>query len=191
MTESDLVPLQCSPETLAALATRLTRFGPAEGAPDWLVSAVWLCTDDCHYLATSFTNVLSDGYVARPLNIHTPQALASEVEREIPDIEDRLKGRGSNVSLPQACGHFGAPDSLHIWDPAPYSTKVLIRVAERLLTTRRVACGLIFESERARSVLVGTDTATMAMVASEDETLIRRYRKDCEEVPAADFSGFA
>ena len=191
MREGDLVPLQCSRQTLAALAAGLSKYGPTEGEPDWLVSGVWLCTDDRNFVATSSTIVLADGYVARTLAVHSPQGLADSVAADLPDIEDRLKARGVNVPLGHACGAFGPPAGLSEWDSAGFSAKVLIRVTERLLTTRRVACGLLFESASGRSLLVGTDTTTMAMVVSEDETLIRRYRQACEEIPADEFTGFA
>ena len=191
MREGDLEPLRCTPEALASLATGLSRFGPAEGDPDWLVSAVWLCTGDRSYLATSFTNVLADGYVARPLHIHTPHEFAGAVEAEMPDIKDRLRSRGNNVALPDVGEDWGPPDTLQAWSTRDYTATVLVRVAERLLTTRRVACGLLFESEDGPSLLVGTDTGSMAMVLSEDEALIRNYCKTCEAVPAAEFSSFA
>ena len=191
MRESDLVPLQCSRQTLAALAAGLSKFGPTEGEPDWLVSGVWLCTSDRNFVATSSTIVLADGYVARTLAVHSPQGLADTVAADLPDIEDRLNARGVNVPLGHACGAFGPPAGLCEWDCVGSSTKVLIRVAERLLTTRRVACGLLFESAAGRSLLVGTDTTTMAMVVSEDEPLIDRYRQACDEVAAAEFSSFA
>ena len=191
MKDGDIVPLKCSSETLAAITAGLSRFGPAGGEPDWLVSGVWLCTADANYLATSFTDVLADGYVARTLNIHSPGELASAVEADLDDIEDRLRGRGNNSSLPRPCGDFGPPESLQSWDSNMVRVKVLLRVAERLLTTHRVACALLFEGRDARLLLVGTDTASLAMVVSEDEELIRRYRDECEEIDAIDFADFA
>lgn len=188
MTDGDIVPLRCSRETLAAVAAGLIRFGPASGEPDWLISGVWLCTEEADYLATSFTDVLADGYVARTLNIHTPSEIASAVEADLDDIEGRLRGRGNNSSLPRPCGDFGPPACLRSWDGRTVSVKVLVRVAERLLTTRRVACALLLRAEDGRQLLVGTDTASLAMVVSEDEMLIRRYREGCEEIDADDFS---
>lgn len=190
MTHGDLIPLQCSREVLATIASGLSRFGRAEGEPDWLVSGVWLCTANGDVLATSFTDVLADGYVARTLNIHSPEALSGAVSAARPDIEGRLRGRGSRILLPAAAS-FCAPKGLQDWEGYPYSTTVLVRVSERLLTTHRVACGLLFQSAVGRMLLVGTDSSTMAMVLSEDEELIGRYRSSCEEIPAADFSGFA
>ena len=190
MEEGDFVPLGCGRETLLALASDLSRWGPAEAEPDWLVSGVWLCTRDAMFLATSFTNVLADGYVARTLNIHRPEYLADVVEKEVPDIEKRLRARGSNGVLPEAQGGFTAPESLRPWDPRPYSTTVLVRVAERLLTTHHVPCGLLFAG-KGRQLLVGTDPSTLAMVVTEDGDLIERYSKGCEEFAAADFRGFA
>lgn len=190
MTDGDLVPMQCSREILGAIAGGLSRFGRAEGEPDWLVSGVWLCTTEGDFLVTSFTNVLSDGYVARTLNIHSPDALSEAVDAALPDIEGRLRSRGSRISLPPAAS-FSAPEELQWWEEDSYSTTVLVRVSERLLTTHRVACGLLFESASGRVLLVGTDSSTMAMVLSEDEELIGRFRSSCQELPAAEFSGFA
>jgi len=191
VTDGDLVPLKCSRETLAEIAAGLCRFGPAGGEPDWLVSGVWLCTRDADFLATSFTNVLDDGYVARTLNIHRPDELASEVEADLDDIEDRLRGRGNNSSLPRPSGDFGPPKSLKGWNTPTLSVSVLVRVANRLLTTHRVPCALLFEGEDGHVLLVGTDTASLAMVVSEDAALIRRYREACEAIDASEFSEFA
>lgn len=191
MTDVDLVPLKCSAEALADIASGLSRFGPAAGAPDWLVSGVWLCTADAEYLATSFTEVLADGYVARTLNIHTPRELIRAVEAELPDIEGRLKGRGNLQSLPQPCGELSPPTTLKHWNRQLASTKVFVRVAERLLATHKVPCALLFEGAEGSKLLVGTDSSTMAMVISEDDSLIEHYRESCEEVAAEDFRDFA
>ncbi len=190
VTDGDLVPLRCSRQTLDAIAGGLSRFGPAAGEPDWLVSGVWLCTENVDYLATSFTVVLADGYVARTLTIHTPSDLARTIEADIDDIEDRLRGRGNNSSLPRPCSDFGPPQSLQSWNAHPMCVKVLIRIAERLLATHRVACALLFKGEDGRLLLVGTDTASLAMVVSEDKALIGRYLAGCEEIDAEDFSDF-
>ena len=190
MEEGDFVPLGCSRETLLALASDLSRWGPAEAEPDWLLSGAWLCTRDAMFLATSFTNVLADGYVARTLNIHSPEQLTAAVEEDLPDIEKRLRARGSNCVLPTDHGELRAPESLERWDSHPYSTTVLVRVAARLLTTHHVPCGLLFAGEGQR-LLVGTDNSTLAMVVSQDDQLIERYAEGCEQIAAADFSGFA
>lgn len=173
-----------------ALASGLSRWGRAEAEPGWLVSGVWLCTREADFLATSFTNVLADGYVARTLNIHRAEELTSAVEEDLPDIEKRLRARGSNGVLPADHCDFRAPETLQPWDPCPYSTDVLVRVAERSLTTHRVPCGLLFEAD-GRRLLVGTDTSTLAMVVSEDDDLIRRYSSACEKIAANEFSEFA
>jgi hypothetical protein len=188
--EGDFVPLGCSRETLLALASDLSRWGPAEAEPDWLVSGAWLCTPDAMFLATSFTNVLADGYVARTLNIHSPEELTAAFDEALPDIEKRLRARGSNCVLPTTHGDVRAPESLQRWDSRPYSTTVLVRVAERVLTTHRIPCGLLFAGEGQR-LLVGTDISALAMVVSQDDQLIERYAEGCEEIAAADFSEFA
>ena len=189
MDDPDLVPLKCSRETLIALASGLSRFGPVEGTPDWLISGVWLCAGDVEFVATSSTEVLGDGYVARRLTICPSEALVSAVEAALPDIEGRLIGRGCNLALPGTDGDFVAPECLATWPAGDYSTTVLVRVAERASTTHRVACGLLFEAGDAQ-LLVGTDLSSLAMVLSDDEALIAKYRVQCEEFAAADFLDF-
>lgn len=186
MDDPNLVPLKCSRETLIALASGLSRFGPVEGTPDWLVSGVWLCTGDVEFIATSSTEVLGDGHVARRLTICSSGALAEEVEAALPDIEGRLIGRGCKLVLPGTDGDFVAPKSLRAWPPGDYSTTVLLRVAQRASTTRKVACGLLFETGEAQ-LLVGTDLSSLAMVLSDDKALIAAYRAQCEEFAAGDF----
>jgi len=182
----DLVPLRCSREVIGAVATDLKRFGPAEGGPDWLVSAVWLCTGDAEYVATASTCVLSDGYIARPLAIEPIQGFVERLGAELPDVSARLLSRGRDFDLP-APDRPPAPASLERWPEGPYATSVLIRVSERAATLHEVACALLFLGEGARQLLVGTDPFTAAMVVSEDEALIARYRQSCESLTAGEY----
>jgi hypothetical protein len=184
---NDLVPLRCRPDTLEALATNLVRFGPAAGAPEWLVSAVWLCTPDADFLATATIEVQSDGYLARPLNIDQPAEVTAGIEAELPDIQGRLISRGSDLDLPPGDAIPGAPANLAVWPAGPYAMSVLVRLAERALVTSRVACALLFAAEGGASFLVGSDSATMAMVFSEDAALIDRYRRGCDELQLGDY----
>src|SRR5699024_2344711 len=101
----------------------------------------------CDVPGNVVTNVLADGYVARTLNIHSPEQLTAAVEEDLPDIEKRLRARGSNCVLPSGDNDVRAPESLERWDSHPYSTTVLVRVAARLLTTHHVPCGLLFAGE--------------------------------------------
>ena len=50
----------------------------------------------------------------------------------------------------------------------------------------RVACALLFRAGD-RSLLVGSDVQTLALVLSEDSELIGRYREDCEALTPADY----
>jgi hypothetical protein len=186
VSEGEFIPLKCRSDVLKALATGLTRFGPAGGAPDWLVSGIWLCTDKAELIATASAEVLADGYLARPLSVCSPQELMAAVESDLPDIEGRLMGRGCNLVLPGTSDEFVAPKSLSKWHAGDYSTSVLIRVVQGASATHRVACGLLFETG-SRKLLAGTDVSSLAMVLSEDPELIGRYRSSCEEVSAADF----
>lgn len=181
MSEGEFVPLKCRRETLAALATGLTRFGPAEGAPDWLVSGIWLCTAEVDFVATASAEVLADGYLARPLTLCSRVELMAAVEAELPDIEGRLLGRGCNLVLPGTSSDFVAPDVLRQWPGGSYSTTVLVRVVRGASATHRVACGLLFEAVD-RQLLAGTDVSSLAMVLSEDSELIERYCKSCERL---------
>ena len=177
--DGEFVGLRCAAETLRAVATRLTRFGPAEGGPDWLVSAVWLCTDDDEFLATASAMVLANGHVARPLNLHRPGELMREVKADLPNVLARLVGRNGDLDAEVNEEVPAPPSSLADWAAGSYTTKVLIRVSERHETRNRIACGLLFERD-GRSLLVGTDPSTLAMVLSEDALLIERYRVECE-----------
>ena len=187
MRADDLVPLGCRADTLAALSTGLARFGPAAGAPDWLVSAVWLCTADQAFLATATVEILGDGYVARPLNLDPPADLAAQVEADLPDIQGRLVGRGSDLGLPSAGAAPTVPPCLKPWPAGPYAMSIMVRVAKRASQTNRIACALLFVSQAGSALLVGTDVPSLAMVLSEDGALIDRYRRSCEELTPAEY----
>lgn len=187
MHADDLVPLGCHADTLTALSTGLTRFGPACGAPDWLVSAVWLCTSNEALIATATVEILGDGYVARPLNVDRPADLTAQVEADLPDVQGRLIGRGSDLGLPSAGGTLAAPPDLLPWPAGPYAMSVMVRLAKRALVTSRIACALLFTTETGGVLLVGTDVSSLAMVLSEDRTLIDRYRRSCDELTLAEY----
>lgn len=172
---------------MVALSDGLTRFGPAQGAPEWLVSAVWLCTADQAFLATATVEILSDGYVARPLNIDRSDDLVAQVESDLPDIRGRLVGHGSGLDLPSVGGGFAVPADLMSWPAGPYAVSVMVRLAKRALITSRIACALLFASEAGSALLVGTDVSSLAMVLSEDVALIDRYRRSCEELTLAEY----
>ena len=186
VSEGEFVPLKCCSDTLMALATGLTRFGPAEGAPDWLVSGVWLCTPQADFVATASAEVLADGYLARPLTVSPRDELLAAVEAELPDIEGRLMGRGCDLVLPRTSSDFAAPGSLREWPDSNYSMKVLVRVVRSASATHRVACGLLFGAMD-RQLLVGTDASSLAMVLSEDPDLIDRYRRNCEALESDEY----
>jgi len=188
--DKEFVPLRCHSGTLRALATGLKRFGPAEGAPDWLVSAIWLCTGDAELIATASAEVLADGYVARPLTVCSRDELTAAVGADLPDIEGRLMGRGCNLVLPGTSSDFVAPASLREWPAGDYSMTVLVRVVQCASAMQRVACGLLFESG-GQQLLAGTDVSSLAMVLSEDPELIDRYRGSCEEMSSADYPRLA
>lgn len=187
MRADDLVPLGCRADTLVALSTSLTRFGPAAGSPEWLVSAVWLCTADKDFFATATVEILSDGYVARPLNLDRPADLVARVEADLPDVQGRLIGRGSDLGLPSAGNVLAAPSDLAPWPAEPYAMSVMVRLAKRAMVTSRVACALLFATEAGSALLVGTDVSSLAMVLSEDVALIDHYRQSCDELTLAEY----
>lgn len=174
--------MKCRASALSALGENLARFGPSDGTPDWLVSAVWLCTPAANFLATASIEVLGDGYVARPLKIDTVGELVAELEQDLPDIEGRLIGRGCDfdLTLPEDAA---APGSLTDWRGGSSSMAVLVRAAEHAGQMHRVACGLLFSGEDGSQLLVGTDVSTLAMVYSQDPELIGRYQRTCEQLP--------
>ena len=187
MGAGEFVKLKCGSGTLDGLASSLKGFGPAEGAPAWLVSGVWLCTHRAQYLATASVEVLSDGVVARTLCVSTPEELAAHVDVEVPDLTARLRARGNGIDLPGAATAPAATRSLKAWPSGPYSMSVLVRASQRGPSVNRISCGLLFRSAKGQSLLVGADTGTLAMVLSEDDELIGRYRHNCEELSAADY----
>ncbi|MGE5562827.1 MAG: hypothetical protein ACM3ZV_05885 [Bacillota bacterium] len=183
----ELIGLKCQPEALSALASRLARYGPADGEPEWLVAAVWLLAGDTPYIASATVEVLSDGYLARPLNLHTPEQFSAGIEAELPNVAGRFAGRNHGIELPSTVGVPAAPALLSQWPEGPYATHVLVRVAERATAVHRIACALLFVSAGGASLLVGTDRSTLAMVVSEDDEVIERYRSDCEAMSASDY----
>lgn len=171
---------------LEALATGLTEYGPCAGAPEWLVSGVWLIAGALEYLATASVEVLSDGFVARTLCIASPHELVTNIEAALPDVADRLLARGHDMDLP-GTEVPRRPASLLRWPAEPYETHVLVRVSERASTTHQVACALLFAGGSGGSLMVGTDPSTLAMVLSDDPQLIARYRSDCDALTAAEY----
>lgn len=181
----EFVKLRCLPGTLEGLARALTRFGAAPGLPDWLVSGVWLCSDEAQYLATATVEVLPDGFVARSLCITAPDDFSDHLHAELPDLSARLRSRGHGSGLPPV-DPPSAPASLKTWPFRTYSMVVLVRASERERGINRIACGLLFRA-RQHMLLVGTDPTTLAMVLSEDEELIERYGRGCEELLLEDY----
>jgi hypothetical protein len=186
----EFVKLRCELRTLDALARGLTRFAAAPGAPDWLISGVWLETAERPYLATSTVEVLADGFVARSLCITTADEFTQHLEGEIPDIEARLRSRGNDLVLSEAVP-LEPPQSLEPWPPEQYSMAILVRASQCQRGINRVSCGLLFESHAGARLLVGTDAATLAMVLSRDDELIGRYSAGCDELSLEDYSRFA
>ena len=183
MSADDLVKLECRTETLIALASGLERFGPVTCDPDWLVSAMWLCTASADYLATSSTQVLADGYIARPLVVDRADEFLRQLKGDLPDISGRLIARQSGLQLPEAERPM-PPSDLRPSPSSRHSTDVVVRVSERASAVHRVACALLFGFDDGSSLLVGTDIATLAMVVSDDRSLIDRYAEDCEVMSA-------
>ena len=181
----EFVKLECRPETIRALAEHLERFGAVIGDPEWLISAVWLCTSDAEYLATSATKVLSDGYIARPLTIDRADDFVRHLRSDLPDVASRLVARTGDADLPEP-ERPRPPPSLEKCPGATLSTFVVIRIAARAATEHRVACGVLVHFE-ARRLLIGTDIGTLAMVLSDDDDLIDRYLASCEVLAAADY----
>jgi hypothetical protein len=184
--EERFVHLDCAAETLVAVESRLRRFGPAGGAPQWLVSGVWLCTDEADYIATASAEVLDSGFVAWPLSIHRPADLVRQIQSELPNVSARLIGRNGNFDLSVGQEAPDPPPSLAQWPCPTYSAHVLVRVSQRQSITNRVACALLMKCPSAM-LLVGTDPSMLAMVLSEDPTLIERYRADCEALTPAEY----
>ena len=182
----DLVRLKCRPEALSALASGLTHYAPADGEPEWLVAAVWLLMDGAPVIASGSVEVLSDGYLARPLNLHSPEEFASRLEADLPDVAGRFTGRNHGFELPSSVEILSPPSDVTKWPAGPYSMHILIRVAARATTAQRVACGLWFIGSGA-SLLVGTDPSTLAMVLSDDPAIIDAYRAQCEAVTVDEY----
>ena len=171
------VRLSCTLATLEALATSLTHYGTAEGAPDWLITGAWLCAANTNYFVTANVEVLGDGFVARSLTIARPEEVARHLEGEIPDVAARLAARGNGTLLPSV--EPPSPGALQPWAPETYEMQVLVRVTKRASSTHRIACGLLFIGSDARALLVGSDPSTLALVLSDDDKLIERYRSEC------------
>ena len=182
----NLVPLACRADTLRSLAAGLKRFGAAGGEPEWLVSAVWLCTAHSTFFATASPEILADGYLARRLAIATPADVAAGIDCNLPNIEGRLLSRGSGIDLPQSAVLEPPAEGLSSWEGSDATTKVVLRVAERDLATDRIAVGLLFGSG-AKRLLVATDPSMLAMVLSDDPALIDRYCAGCELLSVAQY----
>jgi hypothetical protein len=179
----EFVKLECRRDAIEAIAAKLDRFGALEGAPDWLISAVWLGAEHMDFIASSSTKVLQDGYIARPLAIQNIKEFEERLVSELVDISGRLTARQAETRLPEACIPACTP-VLRSWEAGRYSTKIVIRNCARGPMVHRIACGILFEFEE-RRLLVATDVATLAMVLSEDTELIERYLASCETIVAS------
>jgi hypothetical protein len=180
------VQLQATPSALDALHTGLTQFGPAAGSPEWLIGGVWLCTNSQSFLATAAVDVLADGQVARPLCLSTGPELVAQVEAELPDVAGRLRTRGSDIAF-HATPALPQPERLSLWPQGPFSMSVVVRAYRRASHINHIACGLLFRSEAGRSLLIGTDLGSLALVFSENAELIERYRSDCDLLSLTDY----
>jgi hypothetical protein len=181
-----LVALGCSAQTLHALAEGLTRFGPADGEPEWLVSGVWLCCGDASYLATPSVEVLADGFVSRSMNVERADEFTANTRAALPDVSARLVARGNGFDLSQTDEPITPPETLRSWTARPYSTNVLIRASDCRSVIHLTACALLFAAGGS-SLLVGSDPSTLAMVISDEPRLIDRYRADCEELSVPEY----
>ena len=186
MGTGDYVRLNCEPETLEALASGLTQYAPTPGAPEWLVSGVWLCTARDRFIVTANVAVLPDGFVARGLNICRPDEFAAHLEAELPDVAARVTARGNGMSLPLAEAP-SPPDRLKAWPSEDYETRVLVRATARMSGSKHAACALLFTSDDGTSLLIGSDPSSLALVLSEDPELIGRYRDECAVLSLAEY----
>ena len=171
------VRLSCTLATLDALATSLTHYGSAGGAPDWLITGAWLRAANTDYFVTANVEVLSDGFVARSLSITRLDEVVRHLEAELPDVSARLAARGNGTLLPDV--EPPAPGVLQPWTPESYDMRVLVRVTRRASSTHRIACGLLFNTGDGRSLLIGSDPSTLALVFCEEGGMIERYQSDC------------
>jgi hypothetical protein len=179
------IGLKCAAETLDALASGLTAYAPVPGAPEWLVSAVWIEACGRSYVVTGTVEVLGDGFVARSLWIGPPDEMAEQIRAELPNVSDRLLARGNGIELPPA-ELPAKPGSLTRW-PESYSTHILVRTTQRAAAAHSVACGLLLTCADGRKLLIASDPSTLALVMSEDPELIQRYRKDCDTLTPAEY----
>jgi hypothetical protein len=183
----DDVAIESGAGSLLALAEGLTQFGPLGGEPEWLVSGIWLCAGLSQFILTATVDVLSDGFVARVLNICTPDELVAQIQGHLPDVSGRLVTRGSAISLADAIPRLSAPARLTRWPPGPYRMSVVVRTSQRASSPHRVACALHFVGERNNQLLVGTDITSIAMVMTQEPSLIASYMKGCEAYAPADY----
>jgi hypothetical protein len=182
-----LIPMKCPADVLDSLALGFTGFACSGGAPDWLLTGVWLACGMVAYLATSSIEVLEDGLLARPLAIDRPEAVRLGIEEALPDIQSRLLARGSNVVLPERVSLPEPPAQFQQWPSEDYRMTILLRIAESATLTHQIATALLFRSESGRTLLIGTDRMTLAMVLSEEHELVRQYLIGCEEVSPAEY----
>jgi hypothetical protein len=182
----DYVRLNCEPQTLEALASGLTHYGPSAGAPEWLVSAVWLYTPTARFIATATIAVLPDGFVARGLGICRPEDFTKQLKGELPDVAARVTARGNGMTLPSA-EEPPPPDQLKTWSTTDYETHILIRASRRATGQNHVACALLFTDRDGTSLLLGSDPSTLALVLSDDPALIERYRNECAVFTLAEY----
>ena len=187
MGDRDFIPLRCAPGALTELGSNLSRVGPAIGCPEWLLTGAWLCTSRSDYFATGFAQVLADGFVARPLCIDDPETISADIEKDLPEIQARLVARNSNLRLAATVPSLEPPRTLERWSATSYSMDILVRVITTASAAHRIACGLCFRSDAGRTLLVGTDRSTLAMVFSEEPELIDRYRSTCEILSLSDY----
>ena len=181
----DYVRLDCGPQTLETLASGLSHYAPAGGQPEWLVTGAWLCTARARYIVTATIKVLPDGFVARGLQICRPEDLTRHIEAELGDVAGRLTARGNGMTLPPV-GIPSPPQHLNRWSEPSYETKILVRASERAAGTNHVACGILFASAD-RSLLVGSDPSTLALVLGDDPQLIERYCSGCVALTPAEY----
>lgn len=185
---NEIVSLIAPEAALEWLSTDFLSFSPAENDFEWLVGGVWLRTKFGVFLATAGVTVLADGQVVRPLELQSSEDMLAQVAAEIPFINDHLQEHASSVMIESPPLQF-LPVVLKPWRAETYTMHIVIRNWRCRARARALqsASALLFTSGGGARLLVGTDVASLAMVLSEDLTLIEAYLDDCQLMSVADY----
>jgi hypothetical protein len=159
MTAVPGIRLNATQRVLEALEGGLRRYGPLGGDDEWLVTALWLCTDSAAFIA------FADG---EGLTVCPAEEYLFRLARDLNATGDSNNACSVPAALPD-------PTDLECW---PERTCTL-----SVVSGPSVGCGLLFGGAGGARVLVAGRPGSPALLYSDDPVEIARLCQDDDPMP--------